>query len=180
MRRCFVCNSFITLSETCCVCPLASAHCFLAETVTSLVPAHMGRWYPCQSFPLWILVLCVHMSACVRLWHGHLKTCHFLPVDKCRQLVHGNNHLVAGHMLFLPPPLNSLSCRLWHCTDISGIPRSPDKSCLTIISTDFMQCDYLSWTAAHYSELHQWTQSQSKQMWNTPGQVLAAQETVAS
>lgn len=63
------------------------------------------------------------------------------------------------------PLRTAYSHRLWHCPDISGIQSSPDKSRSTIIFTDFMQGDWLNWTAAHYSEPHQWTpESQSKQM----------------
>ncbi len=123
---------------------LNSAHCFLAEAFASLVPAHTNRWHARPSFPLWILVLCVHMSACVWLWHGHLTKLSFFPLIDEFSLIHllrGDNHLDSRPRAFLPPSLNSWSRTLWHCPDISGIPSSPDKFYLTIIFTDFMQGD---------------------------------------
>lgn len=91
---------------------LNSAHCFLAETVTSLVPPHTSRWRSRRSFPLWIFVLCVHMSACVWWWHGHLTKLSFLfllinsdtSISSC-----GDSRLIAGHMLFSHPLQNSLN-----------------------------------------------------------------------
>lgn len=38
---------------------LNPAHYFLAETLTSLMPAHTSRWQPRPSFPLWIFVWCM-------------------------------------------------------------------------------------------------------------------------
>lgn len=83
---------------------LNSAHRFLAETPASLVPAHASRWRARPSFPLWIFVLLAHMSACVRLWHGHLtKLSFFFPLADEFSLIHlirGDKRSVAG-----PAPL---------------------------------------------------------------------------
>lgn len=122
---------------------LNSAHWFLAEIVTSLVPVHEQMAWTSKFSNVNICITCICLHACVIVTRPPDKAVIFSLIDEFGHiyLIRGDNHLIAGHLLFLPLSLNSLSRTLWHCPDISRIPSSPDKSCSTIIFTDFMQGD---------------------------------------
>lgn len=150
MRRCFVCNSFITLSKTCCVCQkykgckLELCPLFLGWDIhVSCACTHEQMACTSKFSTVNIGIMRAYVCMCVTVTRPPDKAVIFSLIDEFShiRLLRGDNHLIAGHVLFPPPSLNSWSRRLWHCPDISGIPSSPDKSCLTIIFTDFMQGD---------------------------------------
>lgn len=152
MRRCFVCNSFITLSEVCCVRQKHKWHKLELSPLLLGWDIHVfwAVGILVQIFPLSLFASRVRTSESVWLCR------HFSSTDEfsCIRLTCVGKHLVAGRLLFSSLSLNSLSridCHagqtfLVHRADLT----SPDKSSLTIIFTDFIQEDWINWKAAHW------------------------------